>query len=208
MPKTDEEITASENDIINDSNDNIEGLQNTQKTPEKENANINDSVNDDAVPENYDFKDVQIPEGIELDKELTDEFSKAAKEMNLSQKKADKFMSMGVKLTQKLTDKFQSLLNEAHENQVKSYATLLNTDPEIGGPKLKKSLADANVAYSAFVSDEAAKLLADTGLNKHPAIVKVFMEIGKQIKEDTIRQSGEPNKERTAADWYPEMSKN
>ena len=52
------------------------------------------------------------------------------------------------------------------------------------------------------------KLLSDSGLNKHPAIVKIFMNIGKQIKDDSVTLGGENKKERTAEDWYPEMKKN
>lgn len=160
---------------------------------------------EEVVPENYDFKDVELPGGMVLDEELTAEFSEAAKEMNLSQAKADKFMSMGVKLTQKIQENFQSAVKEAQENQIKTYKTMLNTDPEIGGANLKHSLLDANEAYQTFVSDEAKQLLSDSGLNNHPAIVKVFMEIGRQLKNDSIKGGNCKGQTRTAKDWYPSM---
>ena len=84
---------------------------------------------------------------------------------------------------------------------------MLNTDPEIGGANLKQTLLEANVAYDTFVSDEAAALLQQVGLNNHPAIVKVFRDIGKQLKNDSIKGGGQNNAHtRTAADWYPEMN--
>lgn len=208
-----EELTKEQNDenANNEGNenetDNVEGLQ---KKGEENNSSQKSSDNEnleDEVPENYDFKNVQLPDGMELDKELTKEFSDAAKEMGLSQAKADKFMGMGVKLTSKIQEKFETALKEAQENQIKSYKTMLNTDKEIGGANLKTTLAEANEAYEAFVSDEAAQVLAQTGLNNHPAIVKMFRDIGRQIKDDSIKGGGNQKHERTAEDWYPNMKK-
>ncbi len=204
MPKDDQTIdektTLQEGATKSDDEQNVDTEQlNDQK---------NTQTTDDFAPEQYDFKSLELPDGIQLDAELTDEFSKAAKEMNLSQAKADKFMSMGIKLSQKIQNTFQSAIKEAQKQQIDTYSTMLNTDPEIGGSKLKQSLADANVAYEKFVSPEAMKLLSDSGLNKHPAIVKIFMNIGKQIKDDSVTLGGENKKERTAEDWYPEMKKN
>ena len=84
---------------------------------------------------------------------------------------------------------------------------MLNTDPEIGGANLKDTLIEANEAYKTFVSDEAAQLLSDSGLNKHPAIVKVFRDIGRQLKNDSISGGQKSTKQRTAGDWYPDMQK-
>lgn len=165
-----------------------------------------DKPSDDTVPENYDFSAVQLPEGMEFDKDLTKEFAGIAKDMGLSQDKADKLMGMGVKLSSKLQENFEAAIKESQQNQIKAYKTMLNTDPEIGGANLQKVLTEANVAYDTFVSDEAASLLEQTGLNNHPAIVKVFREIGKQLKNDTIRGGKQNTHTRTAADWYPEMS--
>lgn len=164
-----------------------------------------DKPSDDTVPENYDFSAVQLPEGMEFDKDLTEEFAGIAKDMGLSQDKADKLMGMGVKLSSKLQENFEAAIKESQQNQIKAYKTMLNTDPEIGGANLQKVLTEANVAYDTFVSDEAASLLEQTGLNNHPAIVKVFREIGKQLKNDTIRGGKQNTHTRTAADWYPEM---
>lgn len=184
---------------------NTSNTEETSETTEEKKEEVNNETNDKDVPEQYDFSNVELPEGMKLDDELTDEFSVAAKELNLSQANADKFMAMGVKLTQKITGKFEEAIKEAQANQIQSYETMLNNDPEIGGAKLNQSLKEANVAYDTFVSDEAAKLLADSGLNKHPAIVKVFQKIGKELQNDTIRQTGDTRKVRTADDWYPNM---
>lgn len=204
-----EENLENQDQQNNEGGENSEGLtlasEDEKKNTEGNEDNKKTEINDEVAPETYDYSNVELPEGLQLDKELTDEFSNVAKEFNLSQSKADKFMTVGVKLAQKLQDKFEVAFKEAKENQIKSYSTLLNTDEEIGGANLKQSLNDANIAYEAFVSQEAAEILAETGLNKHPAIVKVFMKIGKELKNDSILKTGNSQKERTADDWYPNM---
>ena len=81
--------------------------------PAKQENHSNNKDNIDIVPETYDFKDVVLPDGMELDAELTGEFSSIAKEMNLSQAKADKFIGMGVKLSQKMQQNFENAIKEA-----------------------------------------------------------------------------------------------
>lgn len=186
----------------------VEGLQ-KKSNPGEGNAPETkpEEKTEETVPESYDFKDVELPEGMELDKELTAEFSSAAKEMGLSQEKANKFMGMGVKLTSKIQEKFQEAMKDAQVNQIKAYKTMLNTDPEIGGANLKTTLTEANAAYEVFVSDDAANILSATGLNNHPAIVKMFRDIGRQVKSDTIRGGSNTQHVRTAEDWYPNMKK-
>ena len=216
-----EENLESQEQSGQENQENIEGLT---KEPDKQDDNQDNAKDtnqdkesdaddkgkeqDEIIPETYDFKNVELPNGMELDKELTDEFSKAAKEMRLSQAKADKLMGIGVKLSSKLQDRFNSAFKELQDNQIKSYKTMLNTDPEIGGANLKTTLLEANKAYQTFVSDDAAKILADTGLNNHPAIVKMFRDIGRQVKNDSIRGGNQATHVRTADDWYPSMKKN
>ena len=214
-----EELTNEQNDDLENANnegnenetDNVEGLQkgvnNNPSSQSSQTKGEGEGENDDEAPENYDFKNVELPDGMELDKDLTKEFTDAAKEMGLSQAKADKFMGMGVKLTSKIQEKFETALKEAQQNQIKSYKTMLNTDKEIGGANLKTTLQEANKAYQTFVSDEAADILAKTGLNNHPAIVKMFRDIGRQIKDDSIKGGQNQKHERTAEDWYPNMKK-
>ncbi len=206
-PEIDNQADTSGLSLDNpDKQENSDPEKKTVKDADTDNGGNNNDVNDSA-PETYDFKDVKLPDGMELDAELTGEFSSIAKEMKLSQAKADKFMGMGVKLSQKLQQNFENAIKEAQGNRIKEIKTMLNTDPEIGGANLKSTLLEANEAYKAFVSEEAANVLAETGLNNHPAIVKMFRDIGRQVKGDAIKGLGNPKHQRTAEDWYPSMKK-
>ena len=108
MPKDDQ--TIDEKTTLQEGSTNSDDEQNVDT--EQLNDQKNTQTADDFAPEQYDFKSLELPDGIQLDAELTDEFSKAAKEMNLSQAKADKFMSKGIKLSQKIQNTFQSAIKE------------------------------------------------------------------------------------------------
>lgn len=160
-------------------------------------------------PEQYDFKSLEIPEGVELDTEMTSEFTKIASQLNLSQKGADELMKLGInqasKIQQTLNTKIDEYVENQRQAQIEAFKISLNTDPEIGGTKLKQALIDANEAYNAFADDEVKDILAKTGLNMCPPIVKMFKRIGEQVKDDTIHQTGGDKKSRTADDWFPSM---
>ena len=51
-----------------------------------------------GAPETYDYKDVNIPEDLEYDKDMLKEFDALNKETNLSQAQANKYMQFGIRL--------------------------------------------------------------------------------------------------------------
>ena len=117
MNEENQETTNSED------SQELSGLEKPEQTTElpTENSNSeNNTQQTETVPETYDFKDVALPDGMELDKELTDEFSGIAKEMGLTQGKANQFMELGVKLSTKVQQKFESAIKEYQENQIKA----------------------------------------------------------------------------------------
>lgn len=162
-----------------------------------------------GMPENYDYSNIQLPENVVLDEDMTGQFNEIAKKLNLSQKAADEFMALGVqqvnKINEILPQKIEEYVNNQLEQQKADYKLLLNSDKELGGANLKQTLIDANEAYTAFANDEVMDALSKYGLNNYPPIVKMFRDIGRQLKDDTIHQSGGNKKQRTAADWFPSM---
>lgn len=143
-------------------------------------------------PETYDYKEL-LPEGMELNKEVTEKFNSIAEKLNLSQKGASDLMALAVELTQQAQSNTQEAINQAFEAKKAEYIKALESDKEIGGFKLEETLTVANLAYEKFATKEVQDLLAESGLNAHPQVVKMFNNIGKQIKEDTIHDGSIPN---------------
>ena len=157
--------------------------------PKKE-TTITDGLEDNEVlfgkPEHYDYSGVKLPENYCYDENLLNEFNELAAKYNLSQKGADNLMSLAVKLTQLNGDTFSKTMAEQQRQQINDYKKALMADREIGGANFTRTLSAANTAYARFADCEVQKLLQDTGLNCHPKIIKMFYEIGKQMRNDTV----------------------
>ncbi len=160
-------------------------------------------------PESYDYKEVKLPEGMNLNEDMTGKFNDYASKMNLSQKGANDLMAMAVELTEQTQKQTVAQLNQLNEAKIENYKQLLNADKEVGGAKLKETLTTANLAYEAFADEPTRELLAESGLTVHPKIVKMFHTIGLQMKQDNIHISKNPvGDKRTREDiLYPSMNK-
>lgn len=137
-------------------------------------------------PEKYDYAGVELPENYCYDENLLNEFNDLAGKYNLSQKSANELMSMAVKLTKLAGNNYSKTMAEQQRQQIENYKQNLITDREIGGAKFEKTMRTANIAYTQFADCEVQNLLANSGLNCHPKIVKMFYEIGKRMQNDSI----------------------
>lgn len=131
-----------------------------------------------GAPENYEF---ELPEGYELNQEVTEEFTAYARELNLPQDKAQAAVSMGVKLLESA----QAKQAEAYAQQVSAWRNEVTNDKDIGGPALAENLSYAAKVLDTYAPDLRA-VLDETGLGNHPAFVKAFVKIGKAISEDRL----------------------
>ena len=126
-----------------------------------------------VVPEAY---ELQMPEGIELDKAAADEFTTIAKELKLDQATAQKLADVAAKQAQRQV--------EAHTKLVESWVEQVKTDKDIGGDKLEENLGIARKALETFGTPELRDVLNASGLGNHPEVIKAFVKAGKAISED------------------------
>ena len=125
------------------------------------------------VPETY---ELQMPEGVELDKATADEFTTIAKELKLDQAAAQKLADIAAKQAQRQV--------EAHTALVESWVEQVKTDKDIGGDKLDENLSIARKALDTFGTPELRDVLNASGLGNHPEVIKAFLKAGKAISED------------------------
>ena len=194
-----------------DNQDNAEQQQNNDKQGNsdadlgKEDTGKNNAADDKGIygaPEIYDYKDVKIPETLEYDKDMLKEFDALNKETNLSQAQANKYMEFGLRLAQKHNAELPKMLQQVQQAKIAQFKQALNTDAEIcGGDKAKMNayLDTADKGYIAFADDDVKSALAETGLNYHPAIIKMFHRIGELVGDDKIYQPKTPSGTNDAA---------
>ena len=135
---------------------------------------------DEGAPEVYAFK---APEGKTFDTAVIDAFSGVAKELNLSQGKA-----------QLVLDKMAPVFAQRQAEQVAAvhaqWADETRADKEIGGDRLPETLSVAKQAIAATATPELVKLLDESGFGNHPEVIKHFYKVGKAISQDSIVTSG------------------
>lgn len=155
-----------------------------------------------GAPEAYEFA---MPEGYELNKEVSGEFEAYARELNLPQDKAQAVVDMGVKLMQNA----QAKQVEAFQQTQKEWREAVVNDKELGGAALAENLSYAAKVLDTFAPD-LRTVLDETGLGNHPAFVKAFVKIGKAISEDRLvggAQQSPGAVSDPAATLFPSMNK-
>ena len=78
-----------------------------------------------------------------------------------------------------------------HEQQVQAWEEASRNDPDFGGEKLQENLAIASRALEAYdPQGEIRAMLAETGYGNHPALVRFFLAIGRDLAPDRMVGGG------------------
>jgi hypothetical protein len=104
-----------------------------------------------------------------------------AKEMGLSQEKAQKLYDIGVKSVQKSNTALLGTVKTLQDGWLEAS----KTDKEFGGDGLEKNLAVAKSALK-FATPELKKILNESRLGDHPEMVRWMYRVGKAMAEDTF----------------------
>lgn len=155
------------------------------------------------VPETYELK--SSIEGVELSKELIEEFTPLAKELKLDNAQAQKVADLGVKILAGARDAAVA----AHVERVQSWANEAVKDAEFGGDKLAESLGTAKTAVIRFGGQKLLDVLHETGLENHPELIRAFVRVGRAMKDDNFAASlgeGGGKKPEAADVLYPQYS--
>lgn len=138
---------------------------------------------ENTAPEKYELK---APDGVTLDTEVLGEFEGLARELNLSQEKAQKVTDLGAKLAQK----WGAQQAEAIQTVAAEWAAASTSDKEFGGDKLDENLAVGKKALEAFGTPELKTLLNESRLGNHPEVIRFMYRAGKAISEDRMVTGG------------------
>jgi hypothetical protein len=151
-----------------------------------------------GAPEKYDIK---APEGVAMDETGMEAFAGFARDQGLTNEAAQAFLDkLGPVMTQRHTDQIAAVQQQWFDAS--------KNDKEFGGPQFDQNLAIAQRALDKFGSPELTQFLVDSGLGKHPEIIRAFHKVGKAISEDSLvtgQGSGAPQKT-MAQRMYPDMN--
>ncbi len=143
-----------------------------------ETAAADDKAGETAVPEKYEFA---MPEGIELNSAVADQFSEFAKERGLSQEDAQAVADLGAQLVQKQAEQQAEDWTQVR----KQWADEVRADKEIGGDRLQENLGYAAKWLDTYAPD-LREMLDATGFGDHPQLVRALVKAGKDISQDRL----------------------
>lgn len=130
------------------------------------------------VPEAY--EKFSLPEGFEYDEGKAKEFGALAKELGLSQEKAQRLVDMYVgSLQQGLSAQI-----EAVTARNKGWQEAARNDKEFGGADFERNLAVANEGLRRLGTPELISYLEESGLGNHPEVIRLCWRAGRLAGED------------------------
>lgn len=163
-----------------------------------------------VAPESYKFA---YPEGYTVDESALGEITGVFKELGLSQEQAQKLVEydakrMAAASSPEAQQKAQESAIQAHNQRIEGWVNELRQDKEFGGAQFDANVETAKKAMAAFGSPELKTLLEETGVGNHPALVKAFLKIGKEISEGQLHRTTTevPAEKSLAARMYPNYS--
>lgn len=155
------------------------------------------AAQDEGAPEAY--ADFEGGDGKAIPAASLGGFTEVAKELGLSQAKAQKLVSA-------LHPTVDGYINQSAEKYGREWAEQVKADKELGGADFDKKLAVAVSAYKNFSTPELQKMLEATRLGNHPEVIRMFYRIGTAMSQDTgVAGSGAPVAKRRI---YPNSNMN
>jgi hypothetical protein len=145
------------------------------------------------------FTDFKLPDGMEPNKPMFDEFKAIAKDLKLNQEQAQKLVDVQAKYIQ-AQDKLAQDNFEATKKQLKDEAI------KALGPNYQKELSYAAKAIERFGGPELRTLLDQTGFGNHKDVINFFIKAGKAISEDTFVEGEKQKATKTDGEiFFPDM---
>ena len=141
------------------------------------------------------YAEFTVPEDMGIDKEALAAFAPVAKDANLTQEQAQKFVDVQASLVQKHAEAQMEACGETQ----KQWRDDVNADSEVGGDKMDAQVTLAKKALDKVGTPELRALLDATGTGNHVEFIRFFARVGGLIGDDTMHFGGASSTEPTDA---------
>lgn len=160
-----------------------------KKTKEGDPAKVEDVKDDKAKTEEapIEYKDFTLPEGFEVDADVSKSFKEAAKELKLTQEQAQKLVDMQTSLATKQS----KVAQEQWAGVQKDWREKAQSDKEFGGKEFQANIGVAKKALEKYGTKEFKDAIESTGMGNHPELIRFLYKVGKSISEDKIMSEGD-----------------
>lgn len=174
--------------------------ENTKEADTNEEQSKEKEKQDEGAPEQY--EEFKAPEGLQYDTTVISNFKDVAKELNLSQDKAQVLLDkMAPVIARQQLSRIQEISADWREKTLK--------DAEIGGDKWTRAEADIARVRDKFAIGDDGNIDPDIAefmkspAGNHPGVLKLLARVGRAFGEADFPK-GTPDNEfkPTAADFY------
>jgi hypothetical protein len=162
----------------------------SEETADKDGDTNDKSEDGDAdkevagAPDKY--EEFVVPEGIEINSEVLEEFTPLLKAIGASQDQAQKLVDLQLKLSQQTVDAQTKQWAEIQGD----WKEAAETDDEFGKSSYDASIVIARKAMRTVGTPALGKALEETGMGNHPEFIRFFYRVGKAIGEDSLSFGG------------------
>lgn len=183
-----EKPTTSKEEVKTDSKDEIPDLLSDDEKKEE--------VKSEA-PEKYEFK---LPEGKTINKEELDAFSGLAKELNMSQEKAQKLVEWELsRIDNAVSKNEEAIMNNYKQIQQEEYNKSVEHFTKEGNGDLKEGMKYVAAFKNKFLDSDTKEYLKTTGQVNNFQLLKLFDKLGRMVSEDNF-VDGKNNTKPTISD--------
>lgn len=136
-----------------------------------------------AAPEKYEFA---LPEGYVIDEAAVDAVTPILKDLGCSQEVAQKLVDLHFSQIKAM----QEAREKARAETFAQWAKEIKADKDIGGPNVLQNLLPGTRLLDRFGSPALKELLQESGLDRHPAVAKFLVAVGREFSEDRWADGG------------------
>lgn len=139
----------------------------------------------DEVPADGKYA-LEMPDGVEVDKELLDALSPKLQAKGYTRREAQELANEYIKIGQAQAAKRMEDWGET----ISGWAETAKKDPEIGGDKWDGTAKAAQKAVNTLGTPELRTYLNASGGGNHPELIRIFAKVGAMIAEDNPPPDG------------------
>lgn len=133
------------------------------------------------VPEEYDFSEVELPDGMEIDAAFAEAAAPVLKELGMNQEQANKLAGL---YAQQLQAQAETQMTEV-KKMITGWVDTAKADEEVGKGNWDESVRLGNAALRQFGTPELIQeVMVNQGLGNHPEVIRFMARVGKHVASD------------------------
>jgi hypothetical protein len=152
----------------------------TAESPDEEKIAFFRAIGKPAKSEEYELPKVELPDGLEMDKEFEPMFRQAVYNLNLSKGQAAGLW----KMYNEFVGKVYSTSRTQSDKEIRKMGESLRD--EWPGTQYDENVTLSIRAIKTYGGEDLWKAITDAELEKHPAMLKAWAAIGRMTAEDKL----------------------